>query len=103
MTLIKDILARFSSRKFILAIGAAITAYELAGTDGVYTVAETWAIITPLLAFIGAEGATDTLRASKPQTVEVSGEGDVHVEVPTQPSTPMYNVEEAEPGTTQFP
>jgi len=58
---IKEFFLSLLSRKFLLAIGAAITAYGVATQDGVITQPELWTIIAPLLAFMGVEGTADVV------------------------------------------
>jgi hypothetical protein len=55
----KDFIARYTSRKFLGAIAASLTAYVTAAQDGVFTAPEIGLIIAPILAFIAAEGAAD--------------------------------------------
>lgn len=57
----KDLLSRLTSRKFLLAVIASITAYGVATQDGIITQGEIWTIITPVLTFIGFEGAADVV------------------------------------------
>lgn len=58
---LKEFGARLTSRKFIVAVAAALTAYGVAVQDNVITQGEVWTILTPVLAFIGVEGAADTV------------------------------------------
>ncbi|MDQ3816122.1 MAG: hypothetical protein M3362_00340 [Acidobacteriota bacterium] len=60
----KDLIARLTSRKFLLAVIAAATAYGVAMQDNTITQAEIWTILTPILAFIGVEGAADAVTRS---------------------------------------
>lgn len=55
----KDLLTRLSSRKFLLTVLAVITAFSVAIQDGTITAAEVWTILTPILAYLGVEGAGD--------------------------------------------
>ncbi len=57
----KDLLARLTSRKFLLTIIASATAFGVAIQDNTITQPEVWSILTPILAFIGVEGAADTV------------------------------------------
>jgi hypothetical protein len=56
---IKQFFLSLLSRKFLLAIGAAITAYGVAIQDNVITQPELWTILAPLFAFMGVEGGAD--------------------------------------------
>jgi hypothetical protein len=56
-----DLISRFTSRKFLGAIAASITAYVTASQDGVFTQPEIMLIIAPIVAFIAAEGAADAV------------------------------------------
>jgi hypothetical protein len=69
----KEFIARLSSRKFLLAVIAAITAYGVAIQDSTITQAEVWTILTPILAFIGVEGAADAVtRATNIPSIDES-------------------------------
>lgn len=50
---------RLLSRKFILALVAGFVAFGNALWDWGLSTEEVWAIITPLLGYIGIEGAAD--------------------------------------------
>jgi hypothetical protein len=65
MKLSKDLLARFTSRKFLLTLAASIAALTAGMQDGILTQPEVWAVITPILAFIGIEGAADVAGRNK--------------------------------------
>ncbi len=56
-----DLIARFTSRKFLLTVIASATAFGVAIQDNTITQPEIWTILTPILAFIGVEGAADTV------------------------------------------
>lgn len=58
---LKDLVARYTGRKFVLTIIASLTAYGVAIQDNVISQPEVWAILTPILTFIGVEGAADTV------------------------------------------
>lgn len=67
----KEFLLSLLSRKFLLAIAAAVTAYGVASQDNVVTTAEVWTILTPIFAFIGVEGGADIVtRATNIPKVE---------------------------------
>lgn len=59
MKLPKDLIARLTSRKFLFALIASITALGVGLQDGTLTQGELWAVLTPMLSFIGVEGAAD--------------------------------------------
>lgn len=56
-----DLIARYTSRKFVSAIATSIAAYIAASQDGVFTQPEILLIIAPIIAFIAAEGAADVV------------------------------------------
>ncbi len=58
-----ELFFRLTSRKLWLAIAATVTAYQLAAGDGVFTIWEIMAIMSPMLAYIGVEGWADANRA----------------------------------------
>jgi hypothetical protein len=70
----KDFLSRLTSRKFLLTVAASLTAYGVATADNTITVSEVWTILTPILAYLGVEGAADvvTRRTNIPPVDEVS-------------------------------
>lgn len=55
----QELIARLTSRKFLLAFVAAIVVFGNAFFDWGITNEQVWAILTPILAFIGVEGAAD--------------------------------------------
>lgn len=57
----KDILTRFTSRKFLLTLLAVSTAITVAVQDGAITQAEVWSILAPILTYLGVEGAADVV------------------------------------------
>lgn len=59
-----DLIARFTSRKFLLALGGAFTAFEIAAADDLIKASEIALILAPLVAFILIEGAADVLTRS---------------------------------------
>jgi hypothetical protein len=56
-----ELFKRVTGRKFLLTIIASATAYSVAIEDNTINQSEVWTIITPILAFIGVEGAADTV------------------------------------------
>ena len=56
-----DLIARFTSRKFIAAITTAWGAFELAAQDNIITTSEIALIISPIIAFILMEGTADVM------------------------------------------
>jgi hypothetical protein len=59
MKIPKDLIARLTSRKFLLAVLAALGATGVALQDGSMTQQELWTVLAPVLSFIGFEGAAD--------------------------------------------
>jgi hypothetical protein len=55
----KDLIARYTSRKFLAAVATSITAYIAAAQDQIFTQPEILLIISPVIAFIAVEGAAD--------------------------------------------
>jgi hypothetical protein len=56
---IKNFLLSLLSRKFLLALIGSAMAYNVAIQDNLITQPEVWSMLTPMLAFIGVEGAAD--------------------------------------------
>jgi len=54
-------LKRFTSRKFILAVVAAVVAFGNAFFEWGITVEQVWTIISPLIGFIVVEGVGDAM------------------------------------------
>ena len=54
-------LARFTSRKFLLAVVAAVVAFGNAYFDWGITEEQVWTIISPLIGFILIEGVGDAM------------------------------------------
>lgn len=70
---IQEFLLSLLSRKFLLAVGAAITAYGTAIQDNVVTQPELYLILAPIFAFIGVEGGADIVtRVTNIPKVETS-------------------------------
>jgi hypothetical protein len=65
MKLPKDIVARLTSRKFLLAVLAAVGAVGVALQDGSVSQNELWTILAPVLSFIEFEGAADVAGRAK--------------------------------------
>lgn len=101
--LLKDIISRLTSRKMWAAIAASVTAYELAGVDGLYSVPEILTIIGPLVAFIGVEGAADTMGRSSQPVVNVEGAGTVEVQDQTATAQADTVVVDGQPTTPETP
>jgi hypothetical protein len=57
----KDLIARFTSRKFLLALGGSFTAFEIAAADDIIKVSEIALILAPIMLFILAEGSADVV------------------------------------------
>lgn len=55
----QDLLARLSSRKFLSAVVGAIVVFGNHYWNWGLTEEQVWQVLTPLLAFIGVEGAAD--------------------------------------------
>ncbi len=88
----KELVGRLTSRKLWAAIAASVTAYELAGMDGLYSVAEILTIIGPLVAFIGVEGVADTAGRMQQSAVTVTDAENIEVSTPPLvPNTGEYN------------
>lgn len=62
-TLKQNVVSRLTSRKLWVAVLAACGALGAALQDGVVSLPEVYAIMTPLLAFIGVEGVKDIKEA----------------------------------------
>ena len=56
---VKNFLKSLLSRKFILALVAAFVAFGNNAWGWGLSEGEVWAVVTPLLAFVGVEGAAD--------------------------------------------
>lgn len=59
MDKIKTFFLSLLSRKFLVAVAAAVLAHEAAIVDQIVTIQELQLIIAPILAFIGVEGVAD--------------------------------------------
>jgi hypothetical protein len=54
-----DLISRYTSRKFLLAIAATAAGFVLGYQDNILTQAELLTALSPILAFIGVEGYAD--------------------------------------------
>lgn len=71
-----DLISRFSSRKFLLAVAGTIVALIYGLQDNILTQGELWAALAPLLSFIGVEGAADVVtRKTNIPPVDEESEG----------------------------
>lgn len=65
-----DFVNRLKSRKFILAVVAAVVAFANAFFELGMTTEQVWSVIAPLLAFIGVEGWGDANGRNQTVVVE---------------------------------
>lgn len=72
MERIKQLLSSMLTRKFLLAAVAAIVVFGNAMWNWGITDDQVWQILTPLLAFIGVEGAADIRERAAPKIEEVT-------------------------------
>lgn len=57
--ILRDLIVRCTSRKFLLALIAAVVAFGNAAWDWGLTQDDLWAVLIPILTFIGVEGLKD--------------------------------------------
>lgn len=68
--MMNDFVNRLKSRKFILAVVAAVVAFANAFFELGMTTEQVWSVLAPLLAYMGVEGWRDANESKQPVIVE---------------------------------
>ena len=71
--MMSNFVSRLKSRKFILAVVAALVAFLNAFFELGLTTEQVWSVLAPILTYIGVEGARDFREAGN-QTITVEGD-----------------------------